>query len=96
MREKPDGKTRRCGLNCNFAGVNRPNMERHIDINQFDYDLPDRRIAKFPLAERSASKLLVYRNGAISESRFDRLGASGETEEKTTFTYRAYTAVASA
>lgn len=49
-------------------------MERHIDINQFDYDLPDRRIAKFPLAERSASKLLVYRNGAISESRFDRLG----------------------
>ena len=49
-------------------------MERHIDINQFDYDLPDERIAKFPLAERSASKLLVYRNGAISESRFDRLG----------------------
>ena len=49
-------------------------MERHIDINQFDYDLPDGRIAKFPLAERSASKLLVYRNGAISESRFDRLG----------------------
>lgn len=49
-------------------------MERHIDINQFDYDLPDERIAKFPLAERSASKLLVYRNGTISESRFDRLG----------------------
>lgn len=49
-------------------------MERHIDINQFDYDLSDERIAKFPLAERSASKLLVYRNGAISESRFDRLG----------------------
>ena len=44
-------------------------MERHIDINQFDYDLPDRRIAKFPLAERSASKLLVYRNGAISTGR---------------------------
>ena len=33
--------------------------ERHIDINEFDYDLPDGRIAKFPLAERSASKLLV-------------------------------------
>ena len=32
-------------------------MERHIDINQFDYDLPDERIAKFPPAERSASKL---------------------------------------
>ena len=49
-------------------------MERHIDINEFDYELPDERIAKFPLGERSASKLLVYRNGAIGESRFCRLG----------------------
>ena len=47
---------------------------RHIRISAFNYPLPDERIAKFPLAERSASKLLVYRNGAISESRFDRLG----------------------
>lgn len=45
-------------------------MERHIDINDFDYPLPDERIAKFPLAERSGSKLLVYRNGTIAESRF--------------------------
>ena len=36
-------------------------MERHIDINRYDYDLPEERIAKFPLEERSASKLLVYR-----------------------------------
>mgnify|MGYP002247099095 CR=1 FL=1 len=35
-------------------------MERHIDIDRFDYDLPDERIAKYPLEERSASKLLVY------------------------------------
>lgn len=49
-------------------------MERHIDINAFDYPLPDERIAKFPLGERSASKLLIYRNGAIGESRFSRLG----------------------
>ena len=42
--------------------------ERHIDINEFDYDLPDGRIAKFPLAERSASKLLVYRGGEIGEA----------------------------
>ena len=45
-------------------------MERYIDINTFDYELPDSRIAKFPLAERSSSKLLVYDNGAIVESRF--------------------------
>ncbi|MDE5638173.1 MAG: S-adenosylmethionine:tRNA ribosyltransferase-isomerase [Alistipes sp.] len=49
-------------------------MERHIDINDYDYQLPDERIAKFPLAERSASKLLVYRNGAIAERRFSDLG----------------------
>ena len=49
-------------------------MEHHIDINQFDYPLPDERIAKFPLAGRSDSKLLVYRNGDISERRFCDLG----------------------
>ena len=49
-------------------------MERHIAINDFDYPLPDERIAKFPLAERSASKLLVYRGGEISERRFADIG----------------------
>ncbi len=48
-------------------------MERHIDINSYDYPLPDERIARFPLAERSASKLLVYRGSEIAESRFARL-----------------------
>ena len=45
-------------------------MERHIDINDFNYPLSDERIAKFPLAERSSSKLLIYDNGNISESHF--------------------------
>ena len=45
-------------------------VDRHIDINDYNYDLPDCRIAKFPLAERSQSKLMVYDNGTISESRF--------------------------
>ena len=45
-------------------------MERYIDINDFDYPLPDERIAKFPLERRSDSKLMVYRNGDIRESRF--------------------------
>ena len=45
-------------------------MQRHIDIENFNYDLPDERIAKFPLAERSSSKLLVYRNGSIDEAHF--------------------------
>lgn len=45
-------------------------MERYIDINDFNYTLPDERIAKFPLAERTSSKLLVYNNGEIAESYF--------------------------
>ena len=45
-------------------------MERHIDINDFNYNLPDERIAKFPLAERSSSKLLIYEDGDIAESNF--------------------------
>lgn len=49
-------------------------MERHIRINDFDYPLPEERIAKFPLAERSASKLLVWNRGEISERRFRDLG----------------------
>ncbi len=44
-----------------------------IDIDQFDYDLPDSRIAKFPLPYRSDSKLLTYRDGTIGEARFHDL-----------------------
>lgn len=45
-----------------------------ININDFDYPLPDERIAKFPLEHRDGSKLLVYRNGEISERRFADIG----------------------
>ena len=48
-------------------------MKRHIDINDFNYQLPDERIAKFPLAERTSSKLLIYDNGNIAESRFSNV-----------------------
>lgn len=41
-----------------------------IDRQRYDYDLPDERIAKYPLAERDMSKLLVYNNGEISETHF--------------------------
>lgn len=49
-------------------------VERHIDIHDYDYPLPEERIAKFPLDERSASKLLIYRHGEIAESRFRNIG----------------------
>ena len=45
-------------------------QERYININDYDYPLPDERIAKFPLSERDSSKLLIYRQGEISERHF--------------------------
>ena len=39
-----------------------------IRIEEFNYPLPDERIAKFPLTKRDESKLLVYRNGKIDEA----------------------------
>ena len=38
---------------------------KHIQIIDFNYPLPDERIAKYPLPQRDASKLLVYRKGEI-------------------------------
>lgn len=45
-----------------------------IQISEYDYPLTDERIAKYPLAERDHSKLLVYRDGRISEDRFFNVG----------------------
>ena len=45
-----------------------------ILIEEYNYPLPDERIAKYPLAERDQSKLLVYRDGQVSEDRFCRVG----------------------
>ena len=44
--------------------------KEHAFIEKLSYTLPDDRIAKYPLHERDASKLLVYQNGTISEDRF--------------------------
>ena len=46
---------------------------KHIKIQDFNYDLPDNRIAKFPLAQRDQSKLLLYRHGEVSEDIFTSL-----------------------
>jgi S-adenosylmethionine:tRNA ribosyltransferase-isomerase len=40
---------------------------RDISIKDYTYTLPEERIAKYPLAERDVSKLLVYKEGAITE-----------------------------
>lgn len=46
------------------------NSPKNIHIADFDYTLPDERIAKFPLECRDRSKLLVYKDGDICESLF--------------------------
>ena len=45
-----------------------------ILIEEFNYPLPDERIAKYPLANRDQSKLLVYRDGQVSEDQFFHIG----------------------
>lgn len=49
------------------------NMIPQIRIEEFDYNLPDERIAKYPLEKRDASKLLMYREGKVSEYQFSTL-----------------------
>ncbi len=43
---------------------------RKIHIKDYTYSLPEERIAKYPLAERDASKLLIWDKGKISEDIF--------------------------
>lgn len=50
------------------------NMVKDISIEAYDYPLPEDRIAKYPLAERDASKLLVLKDNVISESQFKHVG----------------------
>ena len=45
-----------------------------ILIEDYNYPLPDERIAKYPLEQRDKSKLLVYRDGVVSEDVFCHVG----------------------
>lgn len=52
-----------------------------IQIKDYNYNLPDERIAKFPLKERDTSKLLIYNKGEISQDVFNNISChipSGE------------------
>ncbi len=48
---------------------------KHLSINDFDYTLPDEKIASFPLEERDQSKLLIYKNGIITEDNYKNIAA---------------------
>ncbi len=47
---------------------------KKILIDEYNYPLPDDRIAKYPLAQRDHSKLLIYRDGQVSEDHFYHIG----------------------
>ena len=47
----------------------------NISIQDYSYTLPEEKIAMFPLAQRDASKLLVYKAGKIEESVFTNIAA---------------------
>jgi S-adenosylmethionine:tRNA ribosyltransferase-isomerase len=53
----------------NFAGMN----TKEIQIEEYNYELSDERIAKFPKAERDHSKLLIYNKGVVGEDVFFHL-----------------------
>lgn len=46
---------------------------RHIRICDYNYALPEERIAKFPIAQRDHSKLLIYKKGEVKEDVFYHL-----------------------
>lgn len=60
------------------------NASNNLSLNEYLYDLPENRIAKYPLAERDASKLLVYKEQKISHDNFNSL-ASHLPEKSTLF-----------
>ncbi|KAA6435854.1 S-adenosylmethionine:tRNA ribosyltransferase-isomerase [Rufibacter glacialis] len=49
---------------------------RHISIADYNYPLPEDRIAQFPLENRDQSKLLLYKHGRLSDGKFQDLPAA--------------------
>ena len=48
-------------------------MIPHIDTQLYDYELPEEKIARYPLERRDNSKLLTYKHGIIGQTTFNKL-----------------------
>src|SRR6188768_3539891 len=49
------------------------NSPREISIADYTYQLPERQIARFPLEERDASRLLLWDRGEITEDLYNNI-----------------------
>jgi S-adenosylmethionine:tRNA ribosyltransferase-isomerase len=47
-----------------------PMHPKDLSIHDYTYELPEHKIARYPLPERDSSRLLIYKDGAISEDRY--------------------------
>lgn len=56
-----------------ISGISTNQVDKTVKISDFDYGLPEERIAKFPIGKRDSSKLLVYKGGSVSESVFHEI-----------------------
>ena len=48
---------------------------KNLSITDFTYSLPEEKIANYPLTERDASKLVVYKEGEISEDVYKNIAS---------------------
>jgi S-adenosylmethionine:tRNA ribosyltransferase-isomerase len=60
---------------------------KNISISEFTYTLPEEKIAVFPLEERDASKMLVYRDGNITDMQFRDLSSQLEAGDLLIFNH---------
>ena len=56
-----------------FSFVKNIAVDKRIRIEDYTYDLPQERIARYPLDQRDASKILIFKGDSISESVFSNL-----------------------
>jgi len=52
-----------------------------VQLSDFDYHLPDTRIAQYPLKQRDASKLLIYKNGHVRHAQFREISQFVQKED---------------
>ncbi|MES2701954.1 MAG: S-adenosylmethionine:tRNA ribosyltransferase-isomerase [Bacteroidota bacterium] len=53
---------------------------KDLRIEHYTYELPDEKVAKYPLDQRDASKLLIYKNGSIAEDTYSNIAAHIPTD----------------